>query len=51
MLTALNVSQLIAHDLGAVDFCVDVSMGMSIYPHINPAIGDIVMQIHRKCSI
>ena len=50
MFSALNVSQLIAHDLSAVDFCVDVSMGMSIYPHINPAISDIVMQIHRKCS-
>ena len=51
MFSALNVSQLIADNLCPVDFCVDVGVRVSIYPHINPAISDIVMQIHRKCGI
>ena len=51
MLASLDISQLIADDLGSVDFCIDIGMGVTIYPHINPAVSDIVMQVHRKCSI
>jgi len=51
MLSVLNISQLIADDLGSVDFCIDIGMGVTIYPHINPVVSDIVMQVHRKCSI
>ena len=51
MLSTLNISQLIADDLGSVDFCIDIGMGVTIYPHINPAVSNIVMQVHRKCSI
>ena len=46
MLAALNISQLIADDLGSVDFCIDIGMGVAIYPHINPTVSDIVMQVH-----
>ena len=51
MLASLDISKLIADDLGSVDFCIDIGMGVTIYPHINPAVSDIVMQVHRKCSI
>ena len=51
MLAALNISQLIADDLGSVDFCINICVRVTIYPHINPTISDIVMQVHRKCSI
>ena len=51
MLTSLDISKLIADDLGSVDFCIDIGMGVTIYPHINPAVSDIFMQVHRKCSI
>ena len=50
MLTALDISQLIAYDLGSVDFCVNICMRVTIYPHINPAVRDIVMQIHYKSN-
>ena len=51
MLASLDISKLIADDLGSVDFCIDIGMGVTIYPHINPAVSNIVMQVHRKCSI
>ena len=51
MLASLDISKLIADDLGSVDFWIDIGMGVTIYPHINPAVSDIVMQVHRKCSI
>lgn len=51
MFSALNISQLIADDLSSVDFCVNIGVRVTIYPHVNPAICDIFVQVDRKCSI
>ena len=48
MLSALDISQLIADYLCSIDFCINIGVRVTIYPHINPTISDIIMKVHRK---
>ena len=45
MFAALNVSQLIADDLGSVDLGINISVRVTIYPDINPTFSDEIIKI------
>ena len=49
--STLHVSQLIADDFGSVNLGINIGMGVTLYPHINPTVSNIVMKVHCKCSI